>query len=139
MTSSANSDNTSRILVVEDDPDVTLFVEQTLLRAGYAVTAANSVADARSQLNSGAYDLVLTDWRLPDGSGVVFAREAKATGAATLVITGYALSLPVAAFEGHQCLRKPLRVDELLSAIQHQIGPGQPANRSGKTGTLQGG
>lgn len=129
---------TSRVLLVEDDPDVGPWMQETLSRAGYAVTAAKTVLEARSLLQSGAYDLVLTDWRLPDGSGITLAREAKARGAETLVITGYALSLPPAAFEGHDCLRKPVTADDLLSAVQRHISYGQPSSSSEYTQTHRG-
>ncbi len=122
MRSTVISESAGSILVVEDDADVAFWIEQTLSRAGYAVTAAKTVAEARSLLKSAAYDLVLADWKLPDGSGVFLAREAKAAGAGTLVMTGYALSLPLAAFEGHGCLRKPMNADDLLGAVQNRIG-----------------
>ncbi|HEX7968698.1 MAG TPA: response regulator [Stellaceae bacterium] len=128
----------SRILVVEDDPDIAPLMHETLSRAGYAVAGAKTVSEARSLLQSGAYDLVLTDWKLPDGSGIMLAREAKARGIETLMITGYALSLPPAAFEGHDCLRKPLTADDLLSAIRRHIGSGQPAIPTETTGTHRG-
>ena len=131
LTSPAMSAPTSRVLLVEDDADVGWWVQQTIARAGYDVTAAQTMAEARSLLRSGSYALVLTDWKLPDGSGILIAREAKAAGAATLVLTGYALLLPPAALEGHDCLRKPLSAEELLSAVHHQIGPAPPHGSGG--------
>ena len=57
----------ARILVVDDEPDLRTLYELTLLREGYRVEAAGSVAEARKQLDAERFDAVITDMRLPDG------------------------------------------------------------------------
>jgi DNA-binding NtrC family response regulator len=56
-------------LIVEDDEILRLSLEDRLRLEGIPVRAASSVADARSQLEKGDVDMVITDVRLPDGSG----------------------------------------------------------------------
>ena len=60
--------NETRVLIVEDEPDVADLYSSTVAAEGYAVDVATSVAEA-SELASAAYDVVLLDRRLPDGHG----------------------------------------------------------------------
>ena len=65
----------ARVLVVDDEPDLRTLYELTLLREGHHVDAAGSLAEARERLASGAFDVVITDMRLPDGLGLEYADE----------------------------------------------------------------
>ena len=74
--SAANlSSQPARILVVDDEPDLRTLYELTLLREGYRVEAAADLAQAREQLQGQRFDAVITDMRLPDGSGLELLRE----------------------------------------------------------------
>jgi DNA-binding response OmpR family regulator len=110
----------NRILYVEDDADVGPVMQLVLVSGGYTVEVATSVSEALSLLKDGEFDLVLTDGRLPDGSGVVVADRAKAEDVDVLIVTGYALSLP--GIERHDFLMKPVRPAELLAAVDRRIG-----------------
>ncbi len=60
----------AHILVVDDEPDLRTLYELTLLREGYKVDAAGSVAEAMQHLTAERFDAVITDMRLPDGLGM---------------------------------------------------------------------
>ena len=60
----------ARILVVDDEPDLRILYELTLLREGHHVEAAGSVAEALRHLEAARFDAVITDMRLPDGLGM---------------------------------------------------------------------
>ncbi|RYZ08309.1 MAG: sigma-54-dependent Fis family transcriptional regulator, partial [Comamonadaceae bacterium] len=60
----------AHILVVDDEPDLRTLYELTLLREGYQVEAAGSVAEAWNLLAERRFDAVITDMRLPDGLGM---------------------------------------------------------------------
>lgn len=60
----------ARILVVDDEPDLRVLYELTLLREGHHVEAAGSVAEALRHLEAARFDAVITDMRLPDGLGM---------------------------------------------------------------------
>lgn len=71
-----------KVLIVEDEPDVRDLVAMHLKRAGHAVTAVNSVEEARGafaatgvQDGAAGFDVCILDWMLPGSSGVEFARE----------------------------------------------------------------
>jgi two-component system response regulator PilR (NtrC family) len=60
----------SGILVIDDEPDLRTLYELTLLREGYRVETAGSVADAQALLEQRRFSVVITDMRLPDGLGI---------------------------------------------------------------------
>ncbi|MBS0453677.1 MAG: sigma-54-dependent Fis family transcriptional regulator [Proteobacteria bacterium] len=67
---SSSSARPAQILVVDDEPDLRTLYELTLLREGYRVEAAGSVAEAWQFLQAQRFDAVITDMRLPDGLGM---------------------------------------------------------------------
>ncbi|HEY3324611.1 MAG TPA: response regulator [Planctomycetota bacterium] len=69
----------ARILVVDDSVTVRMDLQEALERAGFAVTAAETLQQARAALDREPYHLVLLDVLLPDGDGVEFLREFKST------------------------------------------------------------
>ncbi|MEO8120396.1 MAG: sigma-54 dependent transcriptional regulator [Rhodoferax sp.] len=70
--------SSAQILVVDDEPDLRTLYELTLLRAGYRVETAESLAEAFQHLSEGQFDVVITDMRLPDGLGMALIRHIKA-------------------------------------------------------------
>ena len=69
------TDKAASILVVDDEPDLRTLYELTLLREGYRVETAASVAEGRAQLQARRFDAVITDMRLPDGVGMELLHE----------------------------------------------------------------
>ena len=65
----------ARLLVVDDEADLRTLYELTLLREGYEVQTAGSLAQARACLAGDRYDLLITDMRLPDGEGLSLLHE----------------------------------------------------------------
>ncbi len=65
-----NRNPVSRILVIDDEPSVTDALRLVLAELGHHVDAAQSGADAKELLKGAPYDLVFTDLRLPDASGI---------------------------------------------------------------------
>ncbi len=59
-----------RALVVDDEPDIRELLSITLERMNLKVATADSVAAASRELRANAFDLCLTDMRLPDGDGL---------------------------------------------------------------------
>ena len=69
-----NTTRPARLLVLDDEPDLRTLYELTLLREGHDVDTAACVADALQLLAQQGYDAVITDMRLPDGSGLDILR-----------------------------------------------------------------
>ena len=86
-----NSQSQYSLLVIDDEPDLRTLYELTLLREGYEVETAGSVEEALQMLKERSYSAVITDMRLPDGSGLdvlAFLEEGKRREKA-IVITAY--------------------------------------------------
>ena len=66
-----------RLLLVEDDLTLGDAVRAFLKSRGHAVDWVTTVADARAAAEN-AFDVILLDWRLPDGSGVDWLRQLRA-------------------------------------------------------------
>jgi CheY-like chemotaxis protein len=66
-----------RVMVVDDDPAMLLMVESLLQRAGYRVTGIDQPREAAALLrhDPGAYDLVVTDYNMPELTGMELAAE----------------------------------------------------------------
>ena len=86
-----NAQATTRLLVVDDEPDLRTLYELTLVREGYDVESAGGVEDAWALLQQQRYQLVITDMRLPDGSGLDLLHRLETSGRPerAIVITAY--------------------------------------------------
>ncbi len=76
----------SRILVVDDERSVTDALQMILGDLGHRVDAAKSVGDATTLLKASPYELVFTDLRLPDASGIDLLDQIKVDAPDTQVI-----------------------------------------------------
>ena len=61
---------TKKVLIIDDEPDICELIEITLSRMGLETCSANNLTDAKTILETEAFDLCLTDMRLPDGNGI---------------------------------------------------------------------
>ena len=113
-----------RILVVEDDEDLAPVLVSVLVDEGYAVDLAKTREQAWDDLSRRRYDLVIADWKLPDGDGLLIADGGAALGAKTLVMSGYAFGMPADWGHGHQILIKPIRPGELADWVARAMGGG---------------
>jgi DNA-binding response OmpR family regulator len=111
-----------RILLVEDDHDVGQLLDVVLRSEGYTVEYVRDAAQARERLATGRYDLVLTDWRLPDGDGVEIAALAARGAIKTILMSGYMLQVPAEKTAGCELLMKPIRPRELIETIERILG-----------------
>lgn len=89
-----------RVLVVDDEPDILELLELALVRMGLEVDRAASVQQALQQLNGRAYDLCLTDMRLPDGEGLTVVRH----------IAEHRSDVPVAVITAHGNMENAISV-----------------------------
>jgi two-component system response regulator PilR (NtrC family) len=125
MTSNT-AQNSAQVLVVDDEPDLRTLYELTLLREGYRVETAESVAQAYAQLAERRFDVMITDMRLPDGLGLELIRHIKAQlrGERCVVITAYGSaenaveSLKAGAFD---YLTKPVDLKQFRAVIASAV------------------
>ncbi|MEK6650946.1 MAG: sigma-54 dependent transcriptional regulator [Bacteroidota bacterium] len=110
------------ILVVDDEPDFVLAIETLLLSDGFHVTTAPDGAAAIHQLQTGSYDLVLLDVRMPRVSGMEVLRfiteRVPETQAIMLTgVTDVRQAVECMQLGAFSYLTKPPSSDELLSLI----------------------
>lgn len=81
-----------RVLVIDDEPAVARWIGRGLEEAGHAVDVANGAKEGQTLAASIAYDLVVVDLGLPDGSGlgVVYALRRAGRTMPILIMTGQA-------------------------------------------------
>jgi hypothetical protein len=113
-----------RLLVVEDTDAVREITRRLLVRAGYDVDVAVDGDSGLRQFAERAYDVVVTDMRMPGLSGVELASRLRAQRPSLPVVflTGYATEeVPEALRAGTTTLLKPFRRQDLLEAIEHLV------------------
>lgn len=114
-----------RILIVDDDPQFLDVLESILGEDGFEVARAGSGKEAIQTFDAGHYDLVVTDKRMPGGSGVDLARHIKSTSPSTPIIMVSAFGagdLGKPEDEGiFKFLRKPVRLPALMGAVEEAL------------------
>jgi two-component system, NtrC family, response regulator PilR len=82
----------SKLLIVDDERSIREVLQVVFRKEGHTVAVASGFQDAAQQLKNGLFDLVITDIKMTDGSGIDVLREVKSENAETLVImmTAYA-------------------------------------------------
>jgi two-component system response regulator PilR (NtrC family) len=114
------------LLVVDDEPDLRTLYELSLMRAGYRVDTVADLQAAHEQLQPHSYDAVVTDMRLPDGSGIELVRLLANRTERVLVITAYGSAenaveaLKAGAFDYLTKPVEPRRLREAVSAALRQ-------------------
>lgn len=116
-------DDGMRVLVVEDDPEVSDLLRRTVSRASWAADLVASGAEALRALHATAYDLVILDLGLPDLDGTEVCRRWRAEGGRTpvLMLTARgALGDRVSGLDSgaDDYLVKPFEVEELLARLR---------------------
>jgi len=112
------------ILVVDDEPPIVDLLGDLLRRAGYAVDAAGTAAEALQRIRDRLYDAAILDFNLPDMNGVMLHREMRQIdpdlARRTLFVSGYVQSgetLDYYANAGCGFVAKPFDAAEILAAV----------------------
>ncbi len=92
---SPSSPRKAKILLVDDDPEVSEVLEMMLDQIGNEVTVVSQGQEAITRFEPGDYDLVITDLGMPDISGweVAKAVKQKSPGTPVVLITGWGVQL----------------------------------------------
>jgi two-component system response regulator PilR (NtrC family) len=119
----------AKILVVDDERSMREFLEILLRKGDHEVRTAASLPEALAAAGEGDLDLVVTDLRLGDATGLDLLREVKARSPATevVVITAFATAenaVQAMKLGAHDYVLKPFKVDEIqlviAKALEHR-------------------
>ena len=124
--SARSSPRGADVLVVEDRLSLRTMLRRTLESKGYSVEEAGDAVEARGCLSSSRISVVLTDLRLPRGSGMDVLRAAREadTNLPVIVMTAYGTieEAVVAMKEGaFDFLAKPVDTDHLLVLMERAV------------------
>src|SRR5712664_1537714 len=114
------------ILLVEDKESLRRVLRLTLENAGYSVAEAVDARSALNEIAGGPHKLVLTDLRMPNGSGLDVLRAARAADGSipVIVMTAFgSIDEAVQAMKdgAHDFLQKPVDSNYLLLLVERAI------------------
>jgi len=113
--------NMKRILLVDDEEDVTLVFELTLKDAGYIVDTFTDSVKALSAFQSGYYDLIILDYRMAGLNGLEFIQNVRKIDklSKAILITAWEQSSIGIDLEKWfiKILSKPIAVDVLVEEV----------------------
>jgi two-component system response regulator PilR (NtrC family) len=120
------SDSKAHILLVDDEDRLRDVVAERLRDQGFEVTPASSGEDALAELEGFAFDVIVSDLRLPgiDGRVVIDRALDRYPGIIAIVVTGYATvkdAVDIIKRGAADFVAKPFQFDELLHAITTAI------------------
>ena len=121
------------VLIVDDEADIRDLMEMTLMKMGLRVDTAAGVEEAKDKLDNNDYSLVLTDMRMPDGSGleVVQYIDELMLDTPVAVITAFGNAdqaveaLKAGAFD---YLQKPITLSQLRSLVKSAVSVSDNTN-----------
>jgi DNA-binding NtrC family response regulator len=116
------------VLVVDDEAGIRELLARTLALADYEVHAAPNGDTAIDRLREAAFDLLITDLRMPGMDGLALIRQARTLQGTipTIILTGFstesiaieAINLGVVGY-----VTKPFRVPQILAAAAKALSP----------------
>jgi small GTP-binding protein len=125
----ANDDSKQRILVVDDDERIVeLIVNGLSEHNAFKVHAFTTGQSAREAMTRFSFDVIVSDWMLPDIDGLTLIRAAKSNcdDCFTILMTAFGApdlkTLPEFALVQHY-LEKPFDIDELVGVITAALAP----------------
>jgi DNA-binding NtrC family response regulator len=116
----------ARVLLIDDDPGLSEVIELLLSREGYGVERAGTVKAGIARSGAAGIDLVITDLKLPDGTGLDAIREIRGVHPALpiIMITSYSsMESAIGALRAGAVdyIVKPFDNDEFLHAVSRAL------------------
>ena len=131
----------SRVLIIEDEPDIRKTIDYNLSKESFEVVQAASIQEGEKALASNKIDVVILDLMLPDGSGLTLCRdiksEPKTKHIPVIILTAKTEEVDrVVGFElgADDYVTKPFSIRELILRVKAILKRGTGSQRnSGET------
>jgi two-component system response regulator PilR (NtrC family) len=126
MISSPSSNLAARLLIVDDEASMCEFLEIILQKNGYQVSSRQSARKAINDLETGTFDLVISDINMPEMSGLELLSTVKEKSPSTevIMITAYAstdTAIQAMKRGAYDYITKPFNNDEILLTIEKAL------------------
>ncbi len=116
-----------RVLVVEDQEDVRRLLVTALEIEGLVVEEAANAIEGLARLRRRRFELILTDYAMPGGTGAWMlneaSRESVLNGAVSLIVTAHP---DVRELANHDVIPKPLDLDYFLEQVRRVLAENRP-------------
>jgi two-component system NtrC family response regulator len=121
----------ARVLIVDDEPEVRQSLRRTVEHMGHHVTEAADGLDAVKALEDAAFDLIVSDLRMPRADGFAVLRKAQEPSVRTPVVILTASTKVSDCVEAMRSgafnfLVKPFHAEELKSVLEAALARGRP-------------
>ncbi len=118
--------NGPEILIVDDEPGIVEMLTIAFEREGYRVVGARNCTQALEKLSASTPDLVLTDMRMPDGTGFDVLKKVRESSAQVPVVMITAYTTTKTAVDAlkagaYDYISKPFDVDELKHVVSRAL------------------
>lgn len=117
-----------RILLVDDEPDITTVVKRGLERFGFAVATFNDPLEALSSFAPNTYDIAILDIRMPHMNGFALYKKVKKIDDKIRICFITAFEIYEAEFKKvfptydiRYFIRKPIRLKELVKQLEKML------------------
>lgn len=115
-----------KILIIDDDVDICTLLKRFLERKGYEVTTSFKGEEGIQQFTKEEFDVVLTDFRLPDMDGIDVLKSIKnlKPNIPVIVITGYSdvgQAVKVIRLGAFEYVTKPIFPEEILMLVKDAL------------------
>ncbi|SFB25556.1 sigma-54-dependent transcriptional regulator [Algoriphagus aquimarinus] len=119
------------ILLVEDDLTYSRIVKTFLEKNGFSVQTAIKVKEAQQLFSNSKFDLIIADFRLPDGTGMELLQWSKINYPDTqvILITHYSdirIAIKAMKLGAFEYITKPINPDELLATVKESLSAKVP-------------
>jgi two-component system response regulator AtoC len=115
--------STNRILLIDDEENFRHMLSVILKKRGYDVEAASNGMEGLKKVDTGSYDTVLCDIRMPQMDGLEFLKEAQKAGCESTIIMMSAYGTLDTAIEAmklgaYDYISKPFKPDEIILTLK---------------------
>jgi len=115
-----------KILIVDDDPNISTLLSVSLSPFGYEITSASSGSQALELIEAERFNLAILDYMLPDLNGIEVLRRIRERRSDTevIMVTAYAsLETAVEALRlgAYDYITKPFQIDTIQSTVQRAL------------------
>jgi len=116
----------ARILVVDDEPKICSMLTTVLERQGYDVQACLDAPTALERFQAAAFDVVISDLRMPGVNGFELIRQIKRSRPATVVVAVTGHATPDTAVQALQCgaddyITKPFDIGNVRRVLESSL------------------